>query len=474
MQSLRLLRLSAELEGRAATLRGEALQHMTIALASVDCRDFWKVLVTFFGSNQAEDPFQFLDGAPVIKRPLDLTDTDCDDDSSKVSEASTSSKPVAKKPAPVKPRNVTRVDLLENINETQGFLPALADTLHTTGIPVELHMSRSEHQTHKGASLYMCRHKDCSENPYLGDLPTCRSHIRRTHLGVCLLCPFCPNKRFYNSGGWRDHMSKKHPSAPWYGAVTAKESVQAQALLEALSTDPSAHIGSLEVDVSSVASPASIPSERIQAPTQEMSTDVQFPQTTQPKLKKQRTDPPLASSSAASTSKAQAQSIGHHDLAALSVVHLAAPSSLLPLVEEEPIDTLPYVPTEPEDDPYDPTRAPLSPASSDRSLAQAYRLPPSDLRQWDFTVGPSGQLASRYAKSKSQNPMTPPSVADIMAPELGSPSKVLPPPAAGELPLDKKRKKTTTKVWPEPDTHGCLIYRPPDQSGSGDDAPSMV
>ena len=255
----------------------------------------------------------------MIKRPLDLTDTDSDEDTSVVSEASTSSKPASKKPVSIKPRNVARADLLSNINEAQDFLPSSADSLHTTGIPAELHMSRSDRQTHKGASLYMCRHRDCSENPYLGDLPTCGSHICRVHLGVCLMCPYCPNKHFYNSGGWRDHMSKTHPSAPWYGVATTKESVQAQAMLEALSTDPSAYIGSLEEGVSSVASPTSTPSktststttgERIQALIQEIPTNVQFPQTRQPKPKKQHTDPSPARSSVASTSKAQAQSIG--------------------------------------------------------------------------------------------------------------------------------------------------------------------
>ena len=48
-------------------------------------------------------------------------------------------------------------------------------------------------------------------------------------------------------------MSKKHSSVPWYGAPTTEESVQAQAMLDALSTDPSAHIGSLE-DTSSTPS----------------------------------------------------------------------------------------------------------------------------------------------------------------------------------------------------------------------------
>ena len=152
------------------------------------------------------------------------------------------------------------------------------------------------------------------------------------------MCPYCPNKRFYNSGGWRDHMSKKHPSVPWYGAATAKESVQAQAMLDALSTDPSAHIGSLEEGVSSAASPSPVPSktsttttgERIQALIQEIPTNVQFPQTTQPKLKKQHTDQPSASSSVASTSKAHAQHVGHHELTTSSNVPLPAPPSLPP------------------------------------------------------------------------------------------------------------------------------------------------
>ena len=66
---------------------------MMIALAGVDCKDLWRVLVSFFGSNQEEDPFQFLDGAPLIKCPLDLTDTESDEDTSIASEAaSTQSK----------------------------------------------------------------------------------------------------------------------------------------------------------------------------------------------------------------------------------------------------------------------------------------------------------------------------------------------------------------------------------------------
>ena len=319
---------------------------MTITLAGVNCKDFWKVLVTFFGSNQEEDPFKFLDGAPVIKHPLNLTDTDSDDDTSMVSKASTSSKAIEKKPVSIKPRNVARVDLLENINEAQGFLPFSADTLHTTGIPASLHMSWSDRQTNKGASLYMCHHKDCSENPYLGDLPTCGSHMRGIHLGVCLMCPYCPNKHFYNSGGWRDHMNKKHPSVPWYGASTAEESIQAQAMLDVLSTDPSAHIGSLEEGVSSTPSSLSAPTktstttrgEQIQALIKEIPTNVQFCQAKQPKPKKWYGGASTSTGSVASTSKMHAQQIS--ELAKSSEVPLTTPPPL-PQPEEKPTETPP-------------------------------------------------------------------------------------------------------------------------------------
>ena len=107
-------------------------------------------------------------------------------------------------------------------------------------------------------------------------------------------------------------------------------------------------------------------------------------------------------------------------------------------------------------------------------MACASILAPSDLRQWDFAVSQKGQLVSRHAKTQLQNPMMPSKIADVVVPEMGPPSEVLPPPEAGELPPGKKAKQTTVKVWPKPDTHGGLIYWPPDKLDPGDDAPSTV
>ena len=80
-----MFRLANELETRAAGLRLEALQHLTVALAGVDCRELFTLLTTFFsrGTEFQEDPFSYLDGAPKIRPPLDLTDTDEEEEGEK-------------------------------------------------------------------------------------------------------------------------------------------------------------------------------------------------------------------------------------------------------------------------------------------------------------------------------------------------------------------------------------------------------
>ena len=105
-------------------------------------------------------------------------DTDSDDEGSVASEAtsmvstqskaSTSSQAVGKKPVIIKPRNVIRADLLDNINNAQGFLPSLADTLHTTGIPASLYMTCYDHQTSKGARRFANLWKPYSLDPLRG------------------------------------------------------------------------------------------------------------------------------------------------------------------------------------------------------------------------------------------------------------------------------------------------------------------
>ena len=157
VQALRLFRLATELETRAACLRFEGLQHMTVAVTGVDCRELFTLLVTFFGQGTAftEDPFAFLDGAPKIRPPLNLTDTDDTDDdqrgdgdaSSQVSVAASTSTtgtpavPSEQKEPKVKSKpKVQYQDKIDDIAATKGFLPMNPLALHNTGIPLSCHV----------------------------------------------------------------------------------------------------------------------------------------------------------------------------------------------------------------------------------------------------------------------------------------------------------------------------------------------
>ena len=248
-QALRLFRLAAKLESKAATLKSEALQHLFIALAGSDCKELWTLLVHFFRKGTGFDPFEFLDGAPAIKRPLDLVDTDSDDEVSETTssvtiasvstaasqevEASTSSAPTPA-PRPVPKAKHVLPDKFPAVEFTEGCIPSSMAEIHAAGIPSGVACKRSGKTTARGASLYICPHADCGATPYVGDLYGCSSHLRRVHYGTSLMCPYCPAQKYYRASGWKSHMSSKHTTAPWFGA---SEPMQASLMLAAIQED---------------------------------------------------------------------------------------------------------------------------------------------------------------------------------------------------------------------------------------------
>ena len=228
-------------------MKKEALQHITIALAGTDTRGLFQLLTMFFGTGEdEEDPFNFLDGAPLIKQPLPLTSESSDEEddgastaASTVSKPSTSTAPTAPRAPRVKKQKFE--DLCE-LNEAIIMLPQ-EQSLHETGIPENMLPVRDKvHRTPRGGSLYICKHPKCADRPFSGDLPGYGSHFRRVHLGICIGCPYCPDRRYWNSTGWLKHMKEGHAGAPWYGSQIVDEKAQAEALLDALQHDPTAHI----------------------------------------------------------------------------------------------------------------------------------------------------------------------------------------------------------------------------------------
>ena len=206
---------------------------MTIALAGVDCREFFTLMTSFFGqcTEFQEDPFNYLDGAPAVWLPLDLTDTDMDDEQEEalsttdtpgqeaatpVTSTSVPAAPVVPHEPKVKSKLKARyIDRCTDIADTQGFFPVNPASLHNTGFP-EQYLVKPCGSSSKGQSIYLCPYGDaCTWPPYSGDLPSTGSHVCRHHLGLCLLCPY-EGLRFYNGDGWRKHMQGHHSSTPWY------------------------------------------------------------------------------------------------------------------------------------------------------------------------------------------------------------------------------------------------------------------
>ena len=201
------------------------------------------------------------------------------------------------------------------------------------------------------------------------------------------MCPYCPNRRFYNSGGWRDHMSKKHSSVPCYGASTSEESMQAQAMLDAISTDPSAHIRSLEVGASNISSSSSQKGstrksnrgDEIQSMIKEIPTNMTFLQT---KSRKRYGGASTSTAGSASTSQIQSEKISKMAHTVMAPLPVSPPISTQQ--EEELPETLPYnlvesvedepdisqIQQQPDDD------TPQPPIPSDEMVAQVSRFAP--------------------------------------------------------------------------------------------------
>ena len=195
--------------------------------------------MAFFGANHKgsdeDNPWDFLDAAPEIPPPLPLTQTESDEE-----KASVKSVPVVssvKQPAKRKPKISQQKDLLPDVCELkQAIRMYLADkdSLPSTGIPIQLQVKREHQTTHADASVYLCLHKKCQAPPFFAQSPSgIYFHIQCKHLGIALACPYCQDKLYWNSKGWKSHMDSKHKSAPAYGTALIDEAVLAQEMLKA-------------------------------------------------------------------------------------------------------------------------------------------------------------------------------------------------------------------------------------------------
>ena len=203
-------------------------------------------MTAYFGTSKKDseddDPWDFLDAAPAIPEPLPLTETDSDDEATSTKSAPTpSSATPAPKPsgaAKRKPQISLQKDLLDDLCSPKTAIrmyPSDPDSLKETGIPPNLQVKREQRTTGKGASVYLCLHDKCQTPTFWAQSPAgLYSHVRRKHLGVVLACPYCADKLYWNSKGWKTHMSHHHRGLPAYGSALQDEAQLAQGMLAAM------------------------------------------------------------------------------------------------------------------------------------------------------------------------------------------------------------------------------------------------
>ena len=217
------------MEARANSLRKEALQYLTIALAGSDTKKFWDLLVAFFGANhkgdETDDPWDFLDAAPAIPPPLPLMEMETEDETMSVKSA----------PAPSSFPKVSVKWKPAAISQTKDLL----DDLCTLQEAIRMYpVSSSAHEKRTPNYTCWCQRilvppREVSDPFYAQGLAAVYSHIRRKHLGLAVACPYCANKVFWNLQGWKSHMDSKHSKVPHCGISLREEAAMAQEMLSA-------------------------------------------------------------------------------------------------------------------------------------------------------------------------------------------------------------------------------------------------
>ena len=226
---------------------------MTVALAGSDTKNFWNLMTAYFGTSQKmegeDDPWHFLDAAPAIPDPLPLTETDTEDEAGSVKSAppAPAAKPTGT--AKHKPQVSLQKDLLDDLcgpKQAVRMYPASVDTLKETGIPANLQVKHEQRTTSKGRSVYHRLHDKCQMPTFWAQsLAGLYSHVRQKHLGIMITCPYCPDKLYWKSKGWKSHIDHNHKSLPAYGSALQDEAAVAKEML-----------ASMEKQASSVKPPA--------------------------------------------------------------------------------------------------------------------------------------------------------------------------------------------------------------------------
>ena len=210
--------LAGELEGRAASLRKEALLSLTGALHNTPQEGFMNFLTETFSDLKTTDA-----AAAAPPRP---------DTPTLIAQAVADGMPPLEDDVPpeeeeewptdpsIRPKNRYRVirpsdnmecpDVYPRIYDCAHFFPPSQEEVATIGIPK--HDISERFYNERGLGHYFCEFFGCPISRY--NLSSIAAHVRRSHLGICLACPICFDRDLkwftYSSDAWQRHMRDRH------------------------------------------------------------------------------------------------------------------------------------------------------------------------------------------------------------------------------------------------------------------------
>ena len=250
-QALCLLRLVTHLESQALDLKREALESLSIGVGGTKAAAIWDVITGAFalqsepvihpfsdysGKTPDKDPFDIMDPAPAISRPLGYDVAAApgykpvDHIRAALHHMQISIPPVTSPDAlgpllipddPSNPASHTQVKAtaaqqrcaasglpacVSPMEATLAF-PVSKEKMSATGIPKK-YISKQLTALPPKDSLYACTFEGCDH--IFKQLAGVYNHLRCLHLGVTVGCYYCLG-RWWTSKGWSDHHTREHP-----------------------------------------------------------------------------------------------------------------------------------------------------------------------------------------------------------------------------------------------------------------------
>ena len=285
-QALRLLWLATHLESRDLDLKCEALESLSIGGGGTKAAAIWDVIAGAFaprsepvirsyadycGATPSEDPFDAVNPAPAIGRPLGFDVASApeykpvDHIEAALHRMQIGVDPVTssqglnpllipndpinpatrskiKATVAQQPRAVRKLPACISLAEATIAYPARKEKTSATGIPLK-YLSKRLTALSPNDSLYACTFEGCDR--IFKQLAGAYNHLCCLHLRVAVGCYYCSG-RWWTSKGWSDHHIWEHPhSDPYPSGATLEwllvKKAQVQTLAESEDVSSASH-----------------------------------------------------------------------------------------------------------------------------------------------------------------------------------------------------------------------------------------